>query len=95
MIRFCLFSRVMAKLAIRTMGIVRRFVVVPATDDNRAEYQQHDHSHRNPEDAKCIPHGHAGTTRPKHIDCNLMYDAGKALPVSGFVDGTAYLKRWH
>ncbi len=57
---FRLRGHLMAQMAVWTIGVVRRIVVMQAADGHRGEYQQCDERQRNPEDSYCVSHGHFG-----------------------------------
>jgi hypothetical protein len=91
--RFRLRGHLMAQMAVRTLRLVHRIMVVPAADDHRCEHQQCHQRQRNARDTQCVSDSHSDgfESVTNRIDSNWMSDVGKALPVSEFVEVTPCL----
>jgi len=92
--RFRLRGHLMAQMAVRTLRLIHRIMVVPAADDHRCEYQQCHQRQRNSRDTQCVSNSHSDGLESvtNRIDSNWMSDVGKALPVSEFVEVTPCLQ---
>jgi hypothetical protein len=62
-----------SQMAVRALGVIRGFGMVPVADDAGGKNQQRNQRQRNSEYAKSLPHGHFVAGPGSHIETETKY----------------------